>query len=145
MHRDVFMLFSCSVMSNSFASPRIVARQAPLSTESPGKNNGVRCHFLLQEILPTQGLNLHLLHWQMNSLALSHLGNSQRCLHACMCAKLLQSCLTLCDPVDCSLPGCSVQETLQARILEWVAMPSSRRCFQPRDQTCVSYISCLGR
>ena len=36
-----------------------------------------------------------------------------------MCAKSLQSCPTLCDPVDCSLPGLSVHEILQARILEW--------------------------
>ena len=41
-----------------------------------------------------------------------------------MCA---QSCQTLCDPVDCSLPGSSVHGIFQARILEWVAMPSSRR------------------
>ena len=44
----------------------------------------------------------------------------------CMCAKLLQLCLTLCDPVDCTLPGSSVCGILQARILEWVSMPSSR-------------------
>ena len=37
-----------------------------------------------------------------------------------------QSCLTLCDPMDCSLPASSVHEILWARILEWVAMPSSR-------------------
>ena len=43
-----------------------------------------------------------------------------------MRAKSLQSCLTLCDPMDCSLPGCSVHGILQAKILEWVAMPSSR-------------------
>jgi len=41
-------------------------------------------------------------------------------------AKLLPSCLTLCDPMDCSPPGSSVHGILQARILEWVAMPSSR-------------------
>ena len=40
--------------------------------------------------------------------------------------KLLQSCLTLCDPVDCSPPGSSVHGILQARILTWVAMPSFR-------------------
>ena len=44
----------------------------------------------------------------------------------CACAKLLQSCLILCDPMDCSPPGSSVHGILQARILEWVAMPSSR-------------------
>ena len=42
-----------------------------------------------------------------------------------MCAKSLQSCLTLCNPVDCSLPGFSVHGILQARILGWVAIPMS--------------------
>ena len=41
-------------------------------------------------------------------------------------AQLLQFCLCLCDPMDCSPPGCSVHEILQARILEWVAIPFSR-------------------
>ena len=40
--------------------------------------------------------------------------------------KILDSCLTHCDPMDCSLPGSCVHGILQARILEWVAMPSSR-------------------
>ena len=44
-----------------------------------------------------------------------------------MHANLLQSCLTLCDPMDCSLPGSSGHGICQARILEWVAVPSSRR------------------
>ena len=52
-----------------------------------------------------------------------------------MHAKSLQSCLTLCDPLNCSLPGSSVQEISQARILEWFAMPSSRESSGPRDQT----------
>ena len=43
-------------------------------------------------------------------------------IYACVYAKLLQSCPTLCDPVDCSPPGSSVRGILQARILEWVAM-----------------------
>ena len=46
-----------------------------------------------------------------------------------------QSCLTLCNPKDCSLPGSSVQVILQARILEWVAMLSSRGSSQPRSPT----------
>ena len=49
-----------------------------------------------------------------------------------------QSCLTLCNPIDCSLPGSSVHRILEARILEWVAMPSSRESSPPRDQTQVS-------
>ena len=49
--------------------------------------------------------------------------------------------LTLCDPMDCSLPGSSVHGFLQARILEWVAMPSSRGSSWPRDWTQVSCIA----
>ena len=51
-----------------------------------------------------------------------------------------QWCLTLCDPVDCSPPGSSVLGILQARILEWVAIPFSRGSSQPRDRTQVSPI-----
>ena len=63
----------------------------------------------------------------------------------CVCAKSLQSCLPLCDPMDCSHPCSSVHWILQARILEWVAMPSSRGSSQSRDLSWVSYISCTGR
>ena len=63
----------------------------------------------------------------------------------CMHAKSLQLCLNLCNPRDCSPPGSSVHGILQARILEWVAMPSSRGSSQPRDGTHVSYFSCIGR
>ena len=59
-----------------------------------------------------------------------------------MCTKSLQSCLTLCDPMDCRPTDSSVQEILQARILCCVAMPFSRGSSQPRDQTCISYTSC---
>ena len=52
-----------------------------------------------------------------------------------------QSCLTLCDPMDCSLPGPSVQGIFQARILEWVAISFSRGTSQPRDRTRVSCIA----
>ena len=46
-------------------------------------------------------------------------------------------CLTPCDPTDCSPPGSSVHGILQTRILEWVAVPSSRGSSQPRDGTCI--------
>ena len=59
----------------------------------------------------------------------------------CMHAKLLQSCPTLCGPVDCSPPDSSVHGILQARILEWVAMPFSRGSSPPRDWTHISYVS----
>ena len=53
------------------------------------------------------------------------------------CAQRLQSCPTLCDPVDCSPQG-SVHRILQAEILEWVAFLFSRGSSQPRDRTCIS-------
>ena len=60
------------------------------------------------------------------------------CLYVCVCVcvcvcESLQSCPTLCNPMDHSPPGSSVHGILQARILEWVAMPSSRGSSQPRD------------
>ena len=63
---------------------------------------------------------------------------------ACMHAQLLQSCPTFCDCMDYSLPGSSVHRILQARILEWVAMPSSGGSSYPRDQTCVSFSYCTA-
>ena len=53
--------------------------------------------------------------------------------------KVAQSCPTLCDSMDYSLPGSSVHGILQARILEWVAFPFSRRSSQPRDWNQVSH------
>ena len=55
---------------------------------------------------------------------LDQAGISLNSLHACMYTKLLQSCPAFCNPMDCSPPGFSVHGILQARILEWVAMPS---------------------
>ena len=58
----------------------------------------------------------------------------------CVCVHV-QLCPTLWDPMDCSLPGSSVHGVFQVRILEWVAISSSRGSSRPRDQTYVSYIS----
>ena len=55
----------------------------------------------------------------------------------CTC---VQSCPTICDPMDCSRPGSSVHGISQTRILEWVAVSSSRGSSQPRDQT---WVFCL--
>ena len=59
-------------------------------------------------------------------------------------AKLLQLCWNLYNSMDCSLPGSSVRGILQARILEWVAMPSSRGSSRPRDPTHIFYGSCIA-
>ena len=55
------------------------------------------------------------------------------CMLGCSHGKSLKPCLSLCHPMDCSLPSSSVHRILQARILDWVAMPSYRASSQPRD------------
>ena len=73
------MCAQSSVMPDSFGTVWSEAHQAYLSLGFfSGKSTGVGCHFLLQGIFPTQGLNpslLRLLHWQADSLQLSHLGS----------------------------------------------------------------------
>ena len=78
------------------------------------------------------------------SLCARHCAENFRCI-ACVRAKSLQFHPTLCDPMVCSPPGSSVHRIFQARILEWVAMPSSRESSQLRDGTHISYVSCVGR
>ena len=64
----------------------------------------------------------------------------------CACSRLAAHlCPAVCDPMDWGLPGFSVHGIFQARILEWVAMSSSRGSSQPRDRTRVSHVSCIGR
>ena len=92
--------FSCVRLC---AIPETAAHQAPPSRDSPGKNTGVACHFLLQcmkvksESEVTQVVYL----------------------------KVTQSCPTSSDPMDCSLPGSSVHGSFQARVLEWGAIAFS--------------------
>ena len=95
--------------------------------DSPGKNTGMGCHAFLQGIVPTQGSNPGLLHCRQILCQLSYQGNPIYIymLHA----KSLQSCLTLCDPMDGSLPGSSVHGIFQARILEWVSTSFSKGSF----------------
>ena len=57
--------------------------------------------------------------------------------------EVVQSCPTVCDPTDYSLPGSSVHGIFKARVLEWVAISFSRGSSQPRDQTQISRI--IGR
>ena len=57
----------------------------------------------------------------------------------------LFSHVRLCDPMDCTLPESSIHGIFQARILEWVAISFSKRSSRPRDQTHVSYVSCIGK
>ena len=64
-------------------------------------------------------------------------------MHVCMLSHFCR--VWLCDPVYCGLPGSSVHGILQARILEWVAMPSSRGSSRPRDWPCVSLVNLHGQ
>ena len=87
----------------------------PRPWDSPGKNTGVGCHFFLQ------------------------------CMKVKSEGEVAQSCPTLSDPMDHSPPGSSVHGTVQARVRECVAISSSRGSPPPRDRTCVSCVSCIGR
>ena len=69
-------VFRCSVVSDSWEPLDCSPPGSAVHGDFPGKNTGVGCHFLLQGVFLTQGLNLHLLHllrWQADSLPLSHL------------------------------------------------------------------------
>ena len=60
---------------------------------------------------------------------------------ACVCVKFIQSWMALCDHMDWSLPGSLSSGILQARILEWIAISSSRGSSRPRDRTQVSHVA----
>ena len=108
-----------------FATPKTAARQAPLSMGFSRQEywSGLPC--LLQGIFPTQGSNPGLLHCRWILYQLSSLK-----------VKVAQLFPTLCDFMDYTVQG-----LLQARILEWIAFPFSRRSSQPRDRTQVSHIA----
>ena len=67
-------MLSCSVVSDSVRPYGLWPNRLLCPWDFPGKNTGVGCHFVLQGIFLTQGLNPRLLHWQVDSLPLSHLG-----------------------------------------------------------------------
>ena len=64
--------------------------------------------------------------------------------HLCVCS-VTQSCLSLCELMDCGPPASSTSGIFQARTLEWVAISCSRGSFRPRDRTRISCVSCIGR
>ena len=77
--RIKFLFVIVQLLSHvSLSTPWTVVRQALLSLEFSGKNTGMGCHFLLQRIFLTQGLNSHLLHWQKDSLPLSYQGSPEK-------------------------------------------------------------------
>ena len=84
-----------SVVSDSVRPHRWQPTRLPCPWDSPGKNTGVGCHFLLQ------------------------------CMKVKSEREITQSCLTLSDPMDCSLPGSSIHGIFQVRVLEWGAIAFS--------------------
>ena len=86
-------------MSDSVRPQRRQPTRLPHPWDSPGKNTGVGCHFLLQ------------------------------CMKVKSESEVAQSCPTLCDPMDCSLPGSSIHGIFQARVLDWGAIVFSDLLF----------------
>ena len=86
----------------------MAAHQAPSPWDSPGKNTGVGCHFLLQ------------------------------CMKVKSESEVAQSCRTLSDPMDCSLPGSSIRRIFQARVLEWGAIAFSRHIPYPPPSSLIT-------
>ena len=118
-------------MSDS-VRPHILQPTRLCPWDSPGKNTGVGCHFLLQCMKVKSESEVAQSCWTLrNPMDCSLPGSSVHgifqaiVLAAATVAKLLQSCPTLCDPIDSSPPGSPVPGILQARILEWVAISFS--------------------
>ena len=91
----LLLLLSCSVMCDSVRPHRQQPTRLRCPWDSPGKNTGVGCHFLLQ------------------------------CMKVKSESEVTESCPTLSDPMDCSLPGFSIHGIFQARVLEWGAIAFS--------------------
>ena len=100
-----------SVVSDSVRPHRRQPTRMPRPWDSPGKNTGVGCHFLFQ------------------------------CMKVKSESEVTQSCPTLSDPMDCSLPGSSIHGIFQARVLEWGAIDFSVRVTYPKlTQLYINYL-----
>ena len=108
-----------------FLTPETVACQAPLSMRFPREEYWSRLPFPSLEDLPTPGIEPGFSALQADSLLLNHLGSPKGFAAAAAAANSLQSCLTLCDPIDGSPPSSPVSGILQAKTLEWVAISFS--------------------
>ena len=106
-------------MSDSVQPQRRQPTRLPRPWDSPGKNTGVGCHFLLQ------------------------------CMKVKSESEVAQSCPTLRDPMDCSLPDSSVHGIFQAKVLEWVAIAFSKRCLSDQirsiAQSCLTLCDPMNR
>ena len=103
-----------SVVCDSMQPHRRQPTRLPCPWDSPGKNTGVGCHFLLQ------------------------------CMKVKSESEVAQSCLTLSDPMDCSLRGSSVHGIFQARVLEWVAIAFSEENTHPKVRFIIFFAATDG-
>ena len=121
-------------MSDSVRPHRRQPTRLPRPWDSPGKNTGVGCHFLLpcMKVKSLSRARLLATPWTAAHQAPPSLGFSRRehwselpfpsPMHE---SEVTQSCPTLCNPMDCSLPGSSILGIFQARVLEWFAIAFS--------------------
>ena len=114
-----------------FGTPWTVDFQAPLSMEFSREEYWSGLPFPSTWDLPNPGIKPSLLHSGRFFIVWA--------------TREAQILLTLCDRIDLSPPGSSAHGILQARTLEWAAMPSSSISSWPRDWTHVSHVSCIGR
>ena len=117
-------------MFDSFAAPWTIAFQVPLSMRFPRQGYWSGLPFPALGDLPPKGSNLCLLHRQVDFFITGlpekpMTNNISYAITAAAAAKSLQSCSTLCNPIDGSPPGSPTPGVLQARILEWVAISFS--------------------
>ena len=142
----LLLLFSRYVMSDSFATSWTIAHQNPLSMGFLRQEYWNVLPFPSPGDLPDAGIEPVCPACQGHSLPPSLQGSPvwvHAAAAAAAAAKSLQSCPTLCNPIDSSPPGSPVPGILQARTLEWVAISFTRGSSLPRDRTQVSRI--VGR
>ena len=95
-------------------------------------------------LLTSPGKKVSLLYRSAPSFGITTVGFCCHLIPLCIPALCVQSCSTLCDPMDCNLPGSSVYGIFQARILAWVAISFSRESSSTRDRTCLLCVSCTA-
>ena len=117
--------------------PHVVekSRRAHWGALSKGTNNLIHEGFIFITYVPPKGPTSKNHHFRSEDFDIWILGRNKCSVHNTKVKKVLvvQLCLTLCDPLDCSPPGFPVHEILQARILEWGAIPFPRGSSQPRE------------
>ena len=155
-HQKPERKWSHSVVSDSLWPHGLLPARLLCPWDCPGKNTGVGCHFLLQRIFPTQGLNLGLPHCKQTLYHLSYQGKLKYTYifishtYISLCSEMSGGgggLVDFCNPMDHSLPGSSVPGILQARIWSELLFPSPGNLQPPplcpavRDQT---WVSCTG-